>query len=129
MNSKVKSFWEGFGITGDEMIFVLRRLSKHDARDLSNKDKVLLVKNIYEQRTKKDRDFINHYQNKMNKKKLKIKIENDKLLKIKAQNNFFNSEDKLQEYEEKILNYKRKIKGRMKSFNKNNNIYLLLQKY
>jgi len=108
--NKVKSFWEQFDIKGDEMLIVLNRLRKKDAKDLSNQDKINLIKNIYKEKAEKNKKIIDENQKLLNKLKLKMQIENNKLIKIKGQDNFFKCEDKIQNFED----YENKLKDTIK---------------
>ncbi len=127
--SKIKSFWEQFGIEGDEMIIVLNRLRKQDAKNLSNQEKIDLIRNIYKEKVIIDKEFIDKRQNYLSKLRLKMQIENKKLLKIKAQDNFFKSEDKLQDFEENSQKIENEINKKMKRYKKNLEIYQKLDNW
>jgi len=127
--SKLKSFWQQFGIEGDEMIIVLNRLRKQDAKNLSNQEKIDLIRNIYKEKVINDKEFIDKRQNYLSKLKLKMQIENKKLLKIKAQDNFFKSEDKLQDFEENSQKIENEINKKMKRYRKNLAIYQKLDNW
>jgi len=127
--SKLKSFWQQFGIEGDEMIIVLNRLRKQDAKNLSNQEKIDLIRNIYKEKVINDKEFIDKRQNYLSKLKLKMQIENKKLLKIKAQDNFFKSEDKLQDFEENSQEIENEINKKMKRYRKNLAIYQKLDNW
>lgn len=127
--SKLKSFWQQFGIEGDEMIIVLNRLRKQDAKNLSNQEKIDLIRNIYKEKVINDKEFIDRRQNYLSKLRLKMQIENKKLLKIKAQDNFFKSEDKLQDFEENSQKIENEINKKMKRYKKNLAIYQKLDNW
>jgi len=121
--NKVKSFWEQFDIGGNEMLFVLNRLRKKDVKDLSNQEKINLIKKIYKERMEKDKKIIDENQKLLNKLKLKMQIENNKLVKIKAQDNFFKCEDKIQNFEDYENKLKDTIKKRTPHYQHNLKIY------
>jgi hypothetical protein len=123
MNRKVKEFWNNLGITGENFLLVMRRLNKPDVKEFNNKEKIKLVQNIYQNKVNYDKNIILEEQKKLNNLKLKLNMENSKLLRRKNEEKFFRNEDNIQKYEELSYPIQSKINKHFKIL-KNNQIIL-----
>ena len=129
MNNKIKEFWNRFGIKDNELILVMRILKKPENRNLSNQDKINIIKKIYQNKVNTDKEYLENENKKLNKIKFKLNVENNRLDKRKTEEKLFKSEDCISNYEEIVLPIKKNINKRTKIYLHNYNILQKLSKY
>lgn len=126
---KINEFWNQFDIRGESLMVILRILKKPENKELPQNEKFNIIKNIYYQKVKKDQDFINEQQIKLNKINFKLNVENNRLVKRKTEQKFFKCEDNIQNYEEYSEKLKQTIKSKLPELEKNKIILDKLKKY
>lgn len=117
--NKAKEFWGNFGIKGDNFLTIIRRLNKPDLRELTTKEKIGFIKNNYREKVENGVNIINEEQKKLNKIKLRLNMENSKLIRRKNEEKFFRNEDNILKYEELINPIQNKINKHKKILNEN----------
>lgn len=129
MNNKIKEFWNRFGIKDNELILVMRILKKPENRNLSNQDKINIIKKIYQNKVNTDKEYLENENKKLNKIKFKLNVENNRLDKRKTEEKLFKSEDSISNYEELAFPIKKNINKRTKIFLHNSNILEKILQY
>ena len=122
MNERIREFWGQFGIEGDSLKNILRKLKNPEIKNLSNKEKISFIKKIYMEKLNKDKEIFNVKQKIYNTAILKLRVENSKLMKRKTEEKLFDCEDKIQKYEDIIEPIKKEILLLSNSINKNQSI-------
>jgi len=129
MGDRVKEFWGQFGIEGAELLFILRKLGKKDIRKLTNREKLVFIKDMYKEKVQEATKKTNEDKGKLNKIRFQLNIANSRLGKKVNEEKFFKNEDLISKYEILIESISDRIRKEMQIIKKNQPILEKLEKY